>query len=116
VAQKVTVQLVDDLDGRKADETVDFGLDGVQYVIDLSKENAGRLREALAPFVDKGRREGGRAKPGSKRPGGQAAPKRDRAQVRAIREWARKKGLPVSDRGRVPQDVLDQFEAEHKAG
>jgi len=45
------VELVDDLDGGRADETVNFALDGVAYVIDLSAEHATRLREVLAEFV-----------------------------------------------------------------
>ena len=48
MAQKVTVTLVDDLDGSQAEETVEFGLDGATYTIDLSGGNAGRLREAVA--------------------------------------------------------------------
>ena len=51
MAQQMTVRFVDDLDGSEASGTVDFGLDGRRYEIDLSEANAARLREALAPFV-----------------------------------------------------------------
>ncbi|SDD83259.1 histone-like nucleoid-structuring protein Lsr2 [Actinokineospora iranica] len=111
MAQKVTVSLVDDLDGSEAEETVQFGLDGASYEIDLSGDNADRLREALADFIDHARRSGGR-----KRPVGKAASGRvprtasaDREQNQAIREWARKQGMKVSDRGRIPSDVLDAY-------
>src|SRR3712207_9028086 len=69
MAQKVTVTLVDDLDGGKAEETVGFGLDGVSYEIDLSSSNAGKLRDALADFVASARKAGGR-KRGPGRPAG----------------------------------------------
>ncbi|KEI43730.1 histone-like nucleoid-structuring protein Lsr2 [Saccharopolyspora rectivirgula] len=114
MAQKVTVTLVDDLDGGQADETVEFGLDGVNYQIDLSAENAAELREALADYVSHARRAGGRKKPGPRqgtaRSGGSTAA--DREQNQAIREWARKQGLKVSDRGRIPADIVEKY---HKA-
>lgn len=114
MAQKVTVTLVDDLDGGTAEETVEFGIDGVTYEIDLSNDNAVKLRDAVAGYVAHARRAGGR------RRGSAAAPKRsgggrasvDREQNAAMREWARKNGYKVSDRGRIPSDVV---EAYHKA-
>ncbi|QGK68431.1 Lsr2 family protein [Allosaccharopolyspora coralli] len=114
MAQKVTVTLVDDLDGGQADETVEFSLDGVAYQIDLSNDNATELRDALANYVSSARRAGGRKKPGP-RPGGRStggSTSADREQNQAIREWARKRGLKVSDRGRIPADVVEQY---HKA-
>ncbi|HWE90746.1 MAG TPA: Lsr2 family protein [Pseudonocardiaceae bacterium] len=111
MAQKVTVALVDDLDGTEAEETVEFGLDGATYQIDLSDDNAERLRDALADYVDHARRSGGRKRaPG--RPAAGRAPRTasaDREQNQAIREWARKQGMPVSDRGRIPAEVLDAY-------
>ncbi|ACU34299.1 MULTISPECIES: Lsr2 family protein [Actinosynnema] len=116
MAQKVTVTLVDDLDGGVAEETVDFGLDGVAYQIDLSSVNAGKLRSALGAFTTAARKTGGR-KRGPGRPAGVKAAARpasaDREQNQAIREWARKQGMKVSDRGRIPAEVL---EAYHQQG
>ncbi|PLW71356.1 hypothetical protein C0036_18285, partial [Streptomyces sp. DJ] len=60
MAQKVQVLLVDDLDGVEADETVTFALDGVTYEIDLTTANADKLRGLLNPYVEKGRKTGGR--------------------------------------------------------
>ncbi|MFD1044371.1 Lsr2 family protein, partial [Kibdelosporangium lantanae] len=64
MAQKVTVELVDDLDGTVAEDisTVTFGLDGVAYEIDLTVGNAEKLRKLLDDFVGGARRTGGRAK------------------------------------------------------
>jgi hypothetical protein len=108
MAQKVTVSLVDDLSGAQADETVEFGLDGKNYVIDLSTTNAEKLRTALADFVAAARRPGG----GRRKAAGAVATRPsavDREQNQAIREWARKKGMEVSDRGRIPADVLEAY-------
>ncbi|WP_081248646.1 histone-like nucleoid-structuring protein Lsr2 [Mycobacterium avium] len=56
MAKKVTVTLVDDFDGAgAADETVEFGLDGVTYEIDLSSKNAAKLRNDLKQWVEAGR-------------------------------------------------------------
>lgn len=80
MAQKVTVTLVDDLDGGQADETVEFALDGVSYQIDLSNDNATELRDALANYVSSARRAGGRKKPGP-RPGAGRRPVVPRART-----------------------------------
>jgi hypothetical protein len=114
MAQKVTVSLVDDLDGSEAEETVEFGLDGASYQIDLSEDNAERLRDALAEYVDHARRSGGR-KRGATRPapGRPARPATaDREQNQAIRAWARKQGMKVSDRGRIPSEVIDAYNSQ----
>jgi hypothetical protein len=115
VAKRTIHVLVDDIDGGEADETVKFSLDGVQYEIDLSKKNASKLRDAFGPYVASGTKigrggvvVGGRAASARGR-GGAAA---DRDQNRAIRDWAQSKGIKVSDRGRIKQEVVDRFNAE----
>lgn len=108
MAQKVQVLLLDDLDGGTADETVNFALDGSSYEIDLSKENASKFRDALAPYVSAARRaRRGRRSQGAPRGGG-------RGDTSAIREWARGKGLKVSDRGRIPADIMAKYDAANK--
>jgi hypothetical protein len=107
VAQRVHVVLEDDLDGSGADETVMFGLDGVNYEVDLSAKNAAKLREALAKYISAGRRTRSR---------GRRSPARGRAagsNAASIREWARSSGYEVSDRGRVPADVKAAYDAAH---
>jgi hypothetical protein len=51
VASKTVVELFDDLDGGRADETVRFAMDGVEYEIDLSKANAAALRGVLTDYI-----------------------------------------------------------------
>ena len=109
--EESTVTLVDDFDGEgAADETVEFGLDGVSYEIDLSAKNAAKLRNDLKQWVEAGRRVGGRRRGRSAGTGrGRAAI--DREQSAAIRDWARRNGHNVSTRGRIPADVIDAFHA-----
>ena len=121
MAQIREVRLVDDIDGEAADETVEFGIDGKSYEIDLSKDNAGRLRDALADFVSAARRRVGAGAAAVRHRNGEwrcgAAPKGrpaiDREQNQAIRDWARKRGMKVSDRGRIPAEVLEAYHKEN---
>lgn len=111
MAKKVTVTLVDDFDGEAAaDETVEFGLDGVTYEIDLSSKNAKKLRGDLKMWVEKGRRVAGRRR-GRGGASGRGRAAIDREQSAAIREWARRNGHKVSTRGRIPANVIDAFHA-----
>jgi nucleoid-associated protein Lsr2 len=109
MAQKITVALEDDLDGGPAEETVRFGLGGTDYEIDLSKKNAAAFRKQLAPFIDHARKAGR----GQRRRPGRTASSRERSGD--IRAWAKDQGIAVSDRGRIPANVVDQYEAATKA-
>ncbi|MDM7830448.1 histone-like nucleoid-structuring protein Lsr2 [Cellulomonas edaphi] len=110
MAQKVQVLLVDDIDGGTADETVTFGLDGVTYEIDLTTAHAAELRDALAQWVGHARKVGARSsRPSSSRP---AARRSSASDAHAIREWAKSRGLAVSERGRISAEVRAAFEAD----
>ena len=112
MAQRVNVELIDDLDESPAAETVSFALDGVSYEIDLSESNAAKLRDALAPFLGHARRTGGRR--GGARSGGSApAPKAGGGNAADIRAWARENGFEVSERGRVSAEVRAAYAAAH---
>ena len=107
MAQRVRVDLVDDIDGSAAEQSVEFALDGVSYVIDLSTENAAELRETLAKWTKSARRTGGRHSRGRRAAavGGPSA--------NDIRRWARQQGMEVSDRGRVSNEVREAYAAAH---
>ncbi len=113
MATQTTVTLVDDLDGSTADEQVEFTVDGKSYAIDLSDANSKKLRGVLAPYISAARRAGGRRSGGGAAATPTARPKTDREQNQAIREWAQKNGLKVSERGRISASVLDAFKAAH---
>jgi Lsr2 len=111
MAQKVNIILVDDIDGTEATETVRFGLDGTSYEIDLNAGHACDFRALMAPFTEKARKV---TSPGT-RPGRRTGAAGD--SNKEIRDWAREQGLKVSDRGRIPADVIARHQAEkHGAG
>lgn len=135
MAQKVLVQLIDDLDGVASEDvsTILFGLDGVTYEIDLSESNAERLRDSLAEFVEPARRTGGRIKRGlgvqgqltsagsrNGKSGKAAVAGSKRIVVNAavpagvVREWARKQKMEISARGRIPEEIYAQYNEAHK--
>ncbi|WP_431728105.1 histone-like nucleoid-structuring protein Lsr2 [Verrucosispora sp. TAA-831] len=115
MARQIIHRLIDDLDGGEADETVKFSLDGVQYEIDLSSGNADKLRAAFGPYLAHGTKVSrGGVVVGGRAARGQGSASTDREQNRAIREWAKKAGKDISDRGRIPQEIVDEYHA--KAG
>lgn len=119
--QRVQTLYVDDCDGQSpADETVLFALDGVNYEIDLTHDNAEKLRAAIRPWQEHARRArsgrrvgrgGTAAVPGVRR--AHRATRIDPAQSRAIREWAAANGMEVSGRGKIPAAVHQAYEAAH---
>jgi hypothetical protein len=114
VAQQVNVVLVDDLDGSSASDTVSFGLDGRSYEMDLSEENAGKLRDALAEYIAAARRAGGGGARRSSAPRPQRAAS-NREETGAIRQWARENGHDISERGRIPNAVVRAYEERNVA-
>ena len=112
MAQKINVELVDDLDGSKAEETVSFGLDGSSYEIDLSKKNAQQLRDTLAKYVGAGRRAS-RSGSGGGRGRRRGGAPTDRSQLSHIRQWAREQGLNVSERGRISAELMEKYQSAH---
>lgn len=101
MARRSQIILIDDVSGEEADETVFFGLDGVEYSIDLTKENADKLREQLEPWVSNAERIGGRRKAGT---GGAG-----KSEAQIIREWAMEQGIELSRRGRIPANVRELY-------
>src|SRR5687767_3939595 len=113
MAQEVITKLVDDLDGSEATETVLFGLDGESYEIDLSAKNAAALRKALDRYRGSARTSSaGRGSSGGRRGRGGKGRSRGDADSRVVRAWAIEKGIPVSSRGRIASDVLEQSKAQ----
>lgn len=109
MAKKVTTILIDDIDKTEANETVQFGLDGINYEIDLNTAHATELREALRRWVAAGRKVQGRRRRGTGTPVNTEA----REFNRKVREWAKTEGISVSDRGRVAAWVVDKYRRAH---
>jgi len=110
MAQKHIVQLIDDLDGVEAQETVAFSLDGTRYEIDLSERNANQLRDALSVYIANARRATRYGTPANGRGRNHRA---DREQTAAIRAWARNNGYRIGDKGRIPSQVLEAYHSSH---
>jgi hypothetical protein len=109
MAQRVEVVLIDDIDGGNADETVTFAVDGVTYEIDLSDENARKLRDDLATWTGHARRAGtAKSAPRRRSSGGGK-----RSDLGAVREWARANGHNVSDRGRISAEIQAAYDKAH---
>src|SRR5258708_49530 len=111
MAQRVAVMLIDDIDQLEAAETVRFGVDGTAYEIDLSARHASELRSMAGRYIRVARR----IRPAPSRARQQYQPRTrtqmDREQSRRIRSWALERGLLGSPRGRIPQHVVDEYEA-----
>lgn len=105
MAQKVSIILVDDIDGSEATQTVSFSLDGSAYEIDLNDDNAAALREAFAGYVGHARKVTGARRATRKASAGSGV------DTKAVREWARANGHEVSERGRVPADLIAAYQA-----
>jgi len=105
MAQKVSVVLEDDLTGGPAEQTIRFAFEGTDYEIDLNAKNAAMFSKQLATYLAHARRVG-RAQP--HRPGRTAA---NRQRSGDIRAWAKEHGVAVSERGRIPVSVVEQYNA-----
>lgn len=103
MARKETVELIDDLDGTTASETVRFGLDGRSYEMELSAKNAGKLRKSLEPYLAAGRKITGK--------GVRVPAQHDPSQNAAIREWALAEGYEIGDRGRIAETIREAYTA-----
>lgn len=114
MAQRVITQFVSDLSGEelgKEGETVTFGWKGSTYEVDLSPAEAEEFANALAPYVKAGRKVSG---PGRRSSSSAGTSQQDRERTKAIREWAKENGHPVSDRGRISAEVVAAYESAHK--
>jgi hypothetical protein len=113
MAKKVDTYLVDDLDGSRPAETVIFGINGTEYEIDLAEHNAREFFDKLDCYIKAGRpleRRRGRGGPRGRRS------HQRHQKLQAARVWLRERGHEISDRGRIPRRLLDEFEAAEAGG
>lgn len=104
---------VDDLDGVEIEdgqvETIEFAFDGKTYTIDLREQNAAAFREAIQPYLSAARpADNGKKRAAKTRRSSFSTTKGETAKIRA---WARENGYTVSDRGRIPADILEAYNA-----
>jgi Lsr2 len=118
MAQKVIRKFVDDIDGSPAERTFTFTVDGTHYEIDLSSENIKEFNDAIAGFVESARKVkgGGNGRRTRKvsTSSGISGSGRSREQTQAVREWARRQGHSINDRGRIPASIQQAFDQAHQ--
>lgn len=114
MAQKTITIRTDDLDGTTSDDhqTVSFAIDGKAYEIDLSPDNASKLREFVSVYAKAGRRVKAAPAAVAQKPGPAAPEGPSTAEVRA---WALAQGMDVPEKGRVSKDVFEQYAAAQAA-
>lgn len=108
-------EFVDDIDGKPLDNddivTVQWSWLGVEYEFDTSTSNFDRIENGRIPvstLLAKSHRTGGRRrapKSSPSVPAATAAP----SDTKTIRAWAQENGYAVSDRGRIPAEVIEAF-------
>jgi len=105
----------DDFTGEKGATTVAFSFDGKDYEIELVEENRQKFADALDPYIQVARvAQAAKAPVSAPKPANDPATRRAAAErVAAIREWAKEQGMEVSDRGRLPFDVIEAYEKAH---
>jgi len=111
VAQKVSVTYACDYDQREIQRGQHrlrrFSIDGRDYEIDLCLKHSERFDEAIGRFTVHARKASAPVVRTTRRT---AAHRKHSAQVRA---WAKANGFAVSERGRIPADVVGKYEATH---
>lgn len=110
MAKRTILHLIDDLDGKPAEETVQFGWAGTSYEIDLSSKNAAALEKALAKYVAAGRRVGSTGRIARPSSVASTADIGRKEYLRNIRTWAAANGYEAR-RGRIPAVVVSAYEA-----
>lgn len=103
MARKKITQYYDDLDSRPLDEaevhTVEFTVDGRDYILDVSSKNLERFRAAIEPYIEAAREITHDAL--------------DAISPSEVRRWARSEGLTVAHRGKIPFDIVDAYRRAH---
>lgn len=111
MAQKISVTFACDYDSREIPEgehvTRAFSLDGRDYEIDLCEKHSQKFDEVVGRFVEKARKVTNRVGKPKRRT---AAHRQRSAEIRA---WAKRSGMEVSDRGRIPANVIAKYEANN---
>jgi Lsr2 len=113
MAKQIVESFIDDIDGSEAERTTSFTLDGANYEIDLSAANRDKLEKALAPFINKARPVRAERGVRGRRAAGASSRVMSREKSTEIRQWAKAKGLTVSERGRIAAAIVEQYESAH---
>lgn len=107
------MRVCDVCDEPTSGDSVRFGWDGGFFETDLCDKHAEELGSLMERMVRTARRLGAPAT--SKTP---TAPRtrerRPSVSTKDVRAWAAKKGIEVSERGRLPESIIEQYLAAQK--
>lgn len=111
MAQNIQIVYVSDLSGKDIEDndqpTTTFGWNGSTYEIDLTAAEAEKFNKVITPYLSAGRKvTGGKS---SKR----TKTSTNGPTAAEVRNWAQSQGIEVTGRGRVPQAVYDQYNANN---
>lgn len=102
MARREITQYFDDLDQTPLEESeinvVHFSFNDKDYLLDLSDENLKRFHDALTPFIAAAREVPAETK---------------FLDASAVRAWARKQGLKVAHRGKIPSAIQEAYRKAH---
>ena len=116
VAQKVSVTYACDYDQKEipADQhrVRRFSFDGRDYEMDLCTWHSDSFDETISRFAQYARKSPARAR--ARAPVVKRRTAAHRQHSASVRAWAKKIGIEVSDRGRIPAAVVARYEAAHR--
>ncbi|QNJ57084.1 nucloid associated Lsr2-like [Gordonia phage Rabbitrun] len=113
MSRQEVIRVIDDYDGQPIENeepiVMEFSVEGEQYQLDLRPSNVTKFQKDMTKWTDKAQKVGGRRKRRAKAVAPTKAAKS--AELAEIRNWARDNGYEVSDKGRVPAEIREAFEA-----
>jgi hypothetical protein len=116
MAKEIITRLIDDITNQAVEdgegESIQFGVNGVAYEIDLNDKNAAKFHETMKFYIDHSSRVEVHSSAPAHAPQRRAASKSvksDPQQLAAMRTWLREQGHAVSDRGRIAQSLQDIY-------
>lgn len=116
VATVTLVEFTDDIDGKPLDindlNVVSWSWLGVEYEFETSTANLDRVengRLPLATLLAKSRRVGGRKRTPARTHRPPTPTVSASSDTKSIRQWAQQNGYTISDRGRLPADIVEAY-------
>lgn len=106
MARETIINLIDDIDGSKADVTIKYSFDGANYEVDLTDDHAEDFREYMQEWLDRSRRIGLAAN----------SQRGANSETAKIRDWARSQGIDVPTRGRLSEEIMKAYENRDDKG
>ncbi|AOE43732.1 Lsr2-like DNA bridging protein [Gordonia phage Bantam] len=112
------IEYYDDMDGKLLDEEtmvrVPVSWLGIDYELQVSPSNFAKLEKQFKKMTETATRVGGRKRQpatGAPTNGGGGAVSNGSYTMKDVREWAKNNDIEVNPKGRVPDAIIEQYEA-----